>query len=451
MKPVSCRNALVFVVALAAFAAFAEPTALTASVSTFNDGKGLFNRRLGMFVHWGIYSVDGYHEQQRWRQKMPRAEYAKRVSGFTAARFDADDLVRTAESLGAEYIVFTTKHHDGFCMWNTKTTDFNVMNSPAGRDIVREVADACRRRGVKLGFYFSNPDWNNINGYNPLSSHQTPPEPGDIPDMGAFKEFVKAQITELMTSYGEICCLFWDIPTHVDAPEMNELVRRLQPGIKIDDRGWGSAGDYSTPERGLPDGAAFEKPTEACDSVGTRSWGFRVNEDYRTVGYCTRAIDQTLSRGGNFLLNVGPKADGSLPGEVCGIVAKVGAWYRRVRESYHNATTEPWLVDGEKVFVTRRGRTVYIHCAGGLDKTGLDLAPLDILPSKATVLNDGSIVECELVVMPNRWKEGRKTLHVKGIDAGRYADESVVVRLDFPEGTERALELNPRGHTPRNH
>jgi alpha-L-fucosidase len=410
--------------------------AFLAAANAFAGEWEMFERRVGMFVHWGIYSVDGYHEQQRWRQKMPRREYAKRVAGFTAEKFDAESLVKAAESLGAEYIVFTTKHHDGFCMWDTKTTDFNVMNSPARRDIVREVSQACRRRGIKLGFYFSNPDWNHPNGYNKLSTHQTPPEPGDVPDMGVFKEFVKAQITELMTSYGEICCLFWDIPTHIDAPEMNELVRRLQPGIKIDDRGWGEGGDYSTPERGLPVGAAFEKPTEACDSVGARSWGFRVNEDYRTVGYCTRAIDQALSRGGNFLLNVGPKADGSLPDEVLQLLAKTGAWYRRVRESYCKTTTVPWPEKGENVYVTRRGGTVYVHCAHGLDKTGLDLYPLSVLPSKVTVLNDSSNLESELAVMPNRWQEGKKTLHVKGIDAERYAGRSVVLRLDFPEGVD---------------
>ena len=401
----------------------------------------MFERRVGMFVHWGIYSVDGYHEQQRLRQKMSRAEYAKRVSGFTAERFNAEELVMAAESLGADYIVFTAKHHDGFCMWDTKTTDFNVMNSPASRDIVREVADACRLRGMKLGLYFSNPDWNHPSGYNPLSSHQVPPEPGDAPDMESFKSFVKAQIKELMTAYGDICCLFWDIPTRINVPEMNALVRKLQPGIKIDDRGWGSDGDYSTPERGLPDGAAFERQTEACDSIGARSWGFRVNEDYRTVGYCTRAIDQALSRGGNFLLNVGPRADGSLPEEALRLLEKTGAWYRRIRESYRAVSTESRLVKGEKVLVTRRGTVVYVHCTEGLDKTGLDLAPLNMLPIAATVLNDGSLAECELVVMPGRWQDGIRTLHVKGIDAGKYADESVVIRLDFPKCAEKSLEL----------
>ena len=399
----------------------------------------MFDRRVGMFVHWGAYSVLGYHEQARWRLKMSRADYRKAVSGFSAERFSADELVAAAESLGADYIVLTAKHHDGFCMWDTRTTDFCVMNTPAKRDLVREVADACRRRGMKLGFYFSNPDWNHPNGYNSLSSHQAPLEPGDVPDMEVFKAFVKAQITELMTSYGEICCLFWDIPTHIDAPEMNALVRRLQPGIMIDDRGWGAGGDYSTPERSMPPGSAFASPTEACDSVGARSWGFRANEDYRTAAYCARSIDRMLSRGGNFLLNVGPKADGTLPQEARDLLARTGDWYRRVRESYRDVTTEPWLVKGEKVLVTRRGATVYVHCAMGLDKTGLDLAPLDILPERATVLNDASPVECELVIMPERWRSGRRTLHLKDIQVEKYSNESTVIRLDFPDDAKDRL------------
>ena len=109
-------------------------------VVKFDDGEGLFNRRLGMFVHWGVYSVNGYHEQERMRRRMPRAEYEKCVKGFTAEKFDADKFIDAAESLGAEYVVFTSKHHDGFCMWDTKTTDFKVTNAPAKRDVLKELS-----------------------------------------------------------------------------------------------------------------------------------------------------------------------------------------------------------------------------------------------------------------------------------------------------------------------
>ena len=145
--------------------------------------KGLFNQRLGMFVHWGIYSVNGWHEQEEMRGKMPRSEYEKVAERFTAEKFDADAFVDAAELLGAEYIVFTSKHHDGFCMWDTATTDFKVTNTPTKRDVLKEVAEACRRREMKLGLYYSNPDWHHPNAHNEKSTHQIPLQPGDEPDM----------------------------------------------------------------------------------------------------------------------------------------------------------------------------------------------------------------------------------------------------------------------------
>ena len=424
------RYALAAVLALAA----ACRTAFAAAPGAgFEDGKGLFNQRLGMFVHWGIYSVNGWHEQEEMRGKMPRSEYEKAAERFTAEKFEADAFVDAAETLGAEYIVFTSKHHDGFCMWDTATTDFKVTNTPAKRDVLKELADACRRRGMKLGLYYSNPDWHHPNAGNAKSTHQIPLQPGDEPDMEKYAGYVKAQVTELLSNYGEIVCFFWDIPTHIERPEMDELVRRLQPGIMINDRGWGNKDtcDYSTPEREVPPGSRFPRPTEACDSVGACSWGYRANEDYRTSGYLTRAIDATLSRGGNFLLNIGPRQDGTIPEEALELLAKTGAWYRKTKESYRGTSTEPQLVQGEDAIVTRRGSTVYVHCINGLGKTGLDLAPIDKLPLRATVLNDGSPAACELVVMPGRWKEARRTLHVKNIASAKHADESLVVRLDF--------------------
>ena len=397
----------------------------------FEDGRGLFNRRLGLFIHWGIYSVNGYHEQERMRKRMPRAEYETCAAGFTAARFDADKFVGAAESLGAEYIVFTAKHHDGFCMWDTKTTDFKVTNTPAKRDVLGELVEACKRRGMKLGLYYSNPDWHHPNAYNPLSTHQVPPESGDRPDMTAYKEYVKAQVTELLTDYGEIVCLFWDIPTKIAAPEMNALVRKLQPGILINDRGWGDKGDYSTPERNVPEGMAFTNLTEACDSVGAQSWGYRENEDYHTVGYLTRSVDQMLSRGGNYLLNVGPKADGTIPAEALDLLRRTGDWYRKVREAYQDVVMEPKMVEDEGLIVTRRGETVYLHYPKGLSSTGINARPLAKSPRKAVLLNTDAELKTELAVLPRDWEEEGESLHISGIPTDRLGGEPAVIRLDF--------------------
>ena len=392
----------------------------------------MFNRRLGLFVHWGIYSVGEWHEQERMRLGMARVEYEQYAARFAAEKFDADALVAAARSFGAEYIVFTTKHHDGFCMWDTQTTPFNVMNTPVRRDIVGEVAAACKRGGVRLGFYYSNPDWHHPNAYNVLSTHQVPPEPGDTPDMEKYRSYVRSQITELLTKYGEIVCLFWDIPTKVEDSDMNKLARRLQPGIMINDRGWGAHGDYSTPERDVPEGTLFSHYTEACDSVGADSWGYRNNEDYHTVGYLTRSIDAILSMGGNYLLNIGPASNGVIPREACALLEKTGKWYERVRESYQNVETVTNLVSDMTCFTTVRGNTLYVHYPKGLGRTGLDLSPLSQMPISVTLLNTGKKLEYEVVPMPRSVSLlKRPCLHVRGIPADELSNESVVVRIVF--------------------
>ena len=399
----------------------------------------MFERRLGMFVHWGIYSVGEWHEQEFMRKGMRRADYEKFAGRFAAEKFNADDFVDVAKSAGAEYIVFTSKHHDGFCMWDTSTTDYKVTNTPAKRDIVAELADACRRRGVKLGFYFSNPDWHHPNAHNEKSTHQIPMEPGDVPDMERYVAYVKAQVTELLTKYGEIVCFFWDIPTKVDRPEMDELVRRLQPGIMVNDRGWGnkSACDYSTPERDYSWDTTKGRHVEACDSVGAQSWGYRRDEDYHTLGYLTRRIDRFLASGANFLLNVGPRSDGTIPDEARAIMADVGKWYAKVRDSFRGVRTVPELrlKIAPDAVVTRRDDTLFVHFPSGLDATGLDLRPIVAMPEKATLLNTGESLNARVELMPrNAGGFNRKTLHVWGIPADSLANECIVLRLDFAAG-----------------
>ena len=183
--------------------------AASASADAPTDAKwNMFDRRIGMFVHWGVHSVAGRHCQILWRDRMTRAEYEKLAERFTAEKFDADKFVDVAESAGADYIVFTAKHHDGFCMWDTATTDYKVTNTPVQRDVLAELAAACRRRGMKLGLYYSNPDWHHPNAHNPQSTHQIPLQPGDRPDMEKYAAYVKAQVTELLSNYGEIACFF---------------------------------------------------------------------------------------------------------------------------------------------------------------------------------------------------------------------------------------------------
>lgn len=352
--------------------------------------------RFGMFIHWGPYAITGWQEQVRMRCGISRQTYREMAMDFTPTKYDPEQWVLLAKEAGMEYICFTTKHHDGFCMWDTKETDFKITNT-AHRDVLAELAAACRKHGMALSLYYSIPDWNHPCGYNERSSHQCPPEAGDTPDMDAYKTYVLAQVRELLTGYGEIYTWFWDIPPQLCDPSMNELVRSLQPHILINDRGWWKDdgtpdGDFSTPERSVPDGEAFTRYTEACQSVGQQSWGYRENEDYFSPAFLARSMDKILLMGGSYLLNVGPDKDGVIPPEAVHIVQTVGKWYRSVKEAYTPETKPCANWTSPHVWATGNGNIIYLHTRTPLTSTGLSLAPHTELPRSVTLLNTGKPV-----------------------------------------------------------
>lgn len=393
--------------------------------------------KFGMFVHWGIYSLTGYHEQVRWRFFTPRAEYRKLMNEFNPVKYDPDEWVRLAKDAGMEYICFTTKHHDGFCMFDTKYTDFNIMNTPYHRDVLKELSEACARGWLALSLYYSNPDWDYKYGYNSHSSHQMP-EKGDVEDIEKLKEFQKNQIRELLTNYGKIYTFFWDIPTNISDPSMNEFIRSLQPDILIDDRGWGDKGDFSTPERFVPDGHKFERMTEACQSVGEQSWGYCADEDYFTNRYLTASIDKIRAMDGSYLLNVGPMPDGRIPERSAEIVRRVGKWYNSVKEAFD---AEPYLLENRALVCTKRGSTLYVHIPDGLNARGLTLKPIDVLPKSVTLLNDGRSLKYSITTRPEDkgWSAPdnilrHQTLHIFDMPADEFADETMVLRIELDEG-----------------
>ena len=390
-------------------------------------------KKFGMFVHWGLYALTGYHEQARWRFNTPRKLYRTLMDRFNPVDYNPDEWVRLAKDAGMEYICITTKHHDGFCMFDTKYTDFNIMNTPYGRDILKELADACERSGVALSLYYSNPDWNCPFGYNSKSSHQMPSK-GDEENTEKYREFVKNQLRELLTNYGKIYTLFWDIPTNIADPSMNEFVRSLQPDILINDRGWGDKGDFSTPERRVPDGTKFERYTEACQSVGRQSWGYCADEDYYTKRFLTASIDKIRVMDGSYLLNVGPMPDGRIPERAQDIIRSVGSWYNRVKESFD---AEPCLMlEDKSLLTTQSGDTLYVHIPKPLDVCGLTLKPLDVMPKSVTLLNDGRALKYAITTRPEDkdWQTNllrRQTLHVFNIPAEEFPNETLVLKIEL--------------------
>lgn len=394
-------------------------------------------RRFGLFVHFGLYSINGWHEQEQWRRGIPRDEYGALIQRFNPTAFNPDALIDLAESAGMEYLCFTAKHHDGFCLWNTKCTDFNVMNSLARRDLILELAEACQRRKFPLGLYFSIPDWHHPNYPNSGLHHQLPgPLPGDHPDWEAYFAFLNQQVLELMTHYGPIKHFFWDINvTGYSDRSVNERIRALQPGIVINNRGF-DEGDFGTPEREFnTDEVArtrcFLKPTEACNSVGMQSWGYRRNEDYYTPGFLISSMDGVMCRGGHYLLNIGPKGDGSITPEQAAMVRRVGDWYLRVKEAFADATPASELSDNPQLLITKRDRSIYVHVQRPFVSSSIVIPPIDQIPLAATLLNTGESLPCSVDALPYYWATKGRYLVVRDIPLGRLPDEIPVIRLDF--------------------
>lgn len=400
----------------------------------------VFDNKLGLFVHWGIYALTGVQEQAFARLDMPREEYEALATRFNPVHFDPDDIVLLAKKAGMKYICFTTKHHDGFCMWDTKYTDYNIMNTPYGKDVLKLLADACHRHGMLLSLYYSNPDWHHPKGYNPASTHQWKAVNQNQPDTVAYRQYIKDQITELLTDYGDIYTLFWDIPPKLEDPSINELARRLQPGILINDRGF-SAGDFSTPEREYKSNAAmchnrFVRMTEACNAVGEQSWGWRQGEDYHTLRYLTASIDRIMAMGGSYLLNIGPMADGAIDPDQRKIIERVGEWYRRVEGCLEGSEpdTFDYQVKANTFLATKKNGKTYLHFPEGLVSSAVNVKFYPGTPRRVRLLNTGAELPFAVTPLPEYFAANgiaeRKYLHIGGIPADDLG-EAVVLEIEW--------------------
>ena len=338
----------------------------------------IFNNKFGMFIHWGLYALTGLHEQAIARYDIDSENYEALMREFCPDEYDPEKWVLLAKKAGMKYICFTAKHHDGFCMWDTKETDYNVMNTPYGRDVLKMLADACHKHGMLLSLYYSNPDWHHPEGYNSASSHQWKAKRRDNAGTEKYREYIKAQITELLTGYGPIHTFFWDIPPGIEDPSLNELVRKLQPNIFINDRGW-SEGDFSTPEREYQSGGAgFSRMTEACNSVGEQSWGYRACEDFYTKRHLCCAIDRYMVQGASYLLNVGPDARGVITKEYEDRLLTVADWYNRMEGCLECARRDVFdygILHNDCIATVKGGKT-YLHFFDGIISSAVALLSL---------------------------------------------------------------------------
>lgn len=309
--------------------------------------------RFGMFIHWGIYSVPagvwqgnqigGIGEWIMNTAKIPVADYARFAEQFNPVKFNPYEWVRIAKAAGMKYIVITSKHHDGFAMFRSSASSYNVYDAtPFKRDVIKELAAACRKYHMPLGFYYSQAqDWHHPGGaaYN---GRWDPAQEGDINEY--VSRIAAPQVRELLTNYGKISIFWWDTPWDMSQESVNELVSLLdlQPGIITNDRlGNGVQGDFTTPEQYVPGEGMGARAWETCMTVND-TWGFKTHDtNWKSAQTLVRNLIDAASRGGNFLLNVGPTAEGTFPQPIVERLMEMGKWLRVNGEAIYGTSASP--------------------------------------------------------------------------------------------------------------
>jgi len=329
--------------------------------------------RFGMFIHWGLYSIPGRGEWVMLRERVPRDDYADLARRFRPRRFDPDAWADLARAAGMRYMVLTTRHHDGFCLFDSAVSDFTSVKTAAGRDVVAEYVRACRRAGLKVGFYYSLLDWR-FDGYWQPRRHRASAE--------AMVRQAHEQVRELMTNYGRIDYLFYDgewvpglghartmadgkaaaspLPAFWRSRKLNAMVRRLQPHIILNNRS-GLPEDVDTPEQHVT-ASRRGRAWETCMTIGDAGgWGYvRHNPNMKTVCQLLQHLVNAAAGEGNYLLNCGPKPDGGIRREEADRLRAVGRWMDVHRRAIY-ASQRCELSGGMIGNWTRRGRTGYLH------------------------------------------------------------------------------------------
>jgi len=390
------------------------------------------DQALGMFVHWSVdsqlgsvisHSMVGASDDylDRFIGELPRSFYPK--------KFDPDDWARLAKLAGMKYVVFTTKHHSGFCMFETKTTDFNIMNTPYGRDITRQVVQAFRRQGIAVGFYFSPDDFWLLHKQGKDISRRRPEAlPTNNPELMAHN---KAQLRELLTRYGPIDVLFID-----GVPDgLKELAWELKPDLIV------TRGQMETPEQKTPD-EPMPGPWEACYTLGTQ-WQYKpTNEEYKSGTQLIEMLIEIRAKGGNFLLNIGPTPDGEIPFEQDRRTRELALWLFINREAIYDI--RPWHVIREgNIWFTKAKDTDAVYAfvtktdwPKGERKTFTLKSVRATAQSQIEILGQsGGVLEYQTDADPKAtWTQDEKGLHISAMRAQRIYNNSkwpnpVVIRI----------------------
>ena len=392
-----------------------------AFASVFGDERTAWYRaaKFGMFIHWGPYSLASV--EASWPIMVPKpwniseAEYRELYKRFNPTKFDPYAFVDLARSAGQEYMVFTTKHHDGFCMFDTSYTDYKITNTPYGKDIVGQLSAACKDRGMPLGFYYSPPDMHHpaFRDTSKLAAENWKGEP-TRPEWPLYLDYMQLQLTELLTKYGPAALIWFDglnQQQKYDGLRFLELIHQLQPATLVNDR-LGVPGDYQTPEQFIPNGIPTKdvrfnaidtsiqqklKPTvpkpedfqlwETCMTINN-TWAYNLHDrEFKSAQFLIRGLVEVASRGGNFLLNVGPQPDGVIQPEFQERLRAIGDWLSVNGESIYGTTYGP--VQGmASARTTAKDKKVFVHVFDW-PTSALDVAGLEAKVISARLLGTG--------------------------------------------------------------
>ena len=394
--------------------------------------------KLGIFIHWGIYSMFAQGEWYMTNANIDNKEYAKAASAFYPIGFDAKEWVSAIKAAGAKYICFTSRHHDGFSMWDTEQSDYNIVDAtPFGRDVIKELADECHRQGIKLHFYYSHIDWTRDDYPAGRTGRGTGKDPSKE-DWPSYYAFMNRQLTELLTRYGDVGAIWFDgwwdhdidsIPFDWKLEEQYALIHRLQPACLVGNNHHQApieGEDIQIFERDLPgenkaglSGQAVSRlPLETCQTMNGM-WGYKIiDQNYKSTETLIRYLVSTSGKGANLLLNVGPQPNGKIPATALDRLKEIGEWTSRYGETIYGTVAGDIPVQ-EWGVTTRKGNRLFVHIFDHQEKS-LTL-PLQSKVKKAFVYDT---------------KQKLKT---------KRTEEGVTIFFDeVPSGTDYIVELEMR-------
>ena len=373
--------------------------------------------RFGMFIHWGLYAMPARHEWVKSHEHMTDAAYDRYFREFNPDLFDAKKWARAAKQAGMKYAILTSKHHEGFCLFDSQYTDYKITNTPFGRDLIKEYVEAFRAEGLRVGFYYSLIDWHHpqftIDRWHPRRDDANAVEVNKTRDMKIYNQYMRDQVRELLTNYGKIDILWFDFsydPARTAYPQfpgkrgedweataLIELARSLQPGIIIDNR-TGIEQDISTPEQYQVRQWPRHKETgelltwEACHTF-SGSWGYYRDEmTWKSPAMLIELLCKTVSRGGNLLMNVGPCGRGCFDHRAEAALTAYGEWMKYHNRAIYGCTmAEPEFTapDGTVLTQSEDGKRLYIHLIAYPYAT-LDMKDMEGKIDYAQFLHDAS-------------------------------------------------------------